>query len=113
MEDNTKLLESLLDKAKEYGITSFELAKLKALEKSTDIVSSLVPGSIVFVLIASFLIFLSLGVAFLIGDLLGKVYLGFLIVAGFYLLVALIIRLFLYNWIKKVVGDSMIKHILK
>ncbi len=50
MEDNTRLLESLLERASEYVKTSLELVKLKALDKTTDVVSSLVPHSVVFVL---------------------------------------------------------------
>ena len=75
MEDKGKLLESLLDSAKEYGITTFELVKLKALDKTTDVVSSFVPSAVFIVLIALFFLFLSLGLALWLGDLLGKTYL--------------------------------------
>jgi len=34
MEDNTKLLESLFEKATDYGKTSLELVKLKTVEKN-------------------------------------------------------------------------------
>jgi len=39
MEDNTKLLESLFEKATDYGKTSLELVKLKTVEKTTDVVT--------------------------------------------------------------------------
>jgi hypothetical protein len=113
MEDKTNLLDSLLESATDYGITSFELIKLKALDKSTDIVSSLIPYSVFILLIASFLLFLNLGIAFWLGELLGKLYYGFFLVAGFYILAGLIIRFFLYNWIKRVIGDYFVKHMLK
>jgi len=113
MEDNSKLLESLLEKASEYAKTSFELVKLKALDKTTDVVSSLVPHSIVIMLIATFLLFLNLGLALWLGDILGKVFWGFFVVAAFYILAGLIIHFFMHNPIKKLVGNSFIKHILK
>jgi fatty acid desaturase len=113
MEDNSKLLESLLEKASEYAKTSFELVKLKALDKTTDVVSSLVPHSIVILLIATFLLFLNLGLALWLGDILGKVFWGFFVVAAFYILAGLIIHFFMHNPIKKLVGNSFIKHILK
>jgi fatty acid desaturase len=113
MEDNSKLLESLLEKASEYAKTSFELVKLKALDKTTDVVSSLVPHSIVVLLIATFLLFLNLGLALWLGDILGKVFWGFFVVAAFYILAGLIIHFFMHNPIKKLVGNSFIKHILK
>ena len=113
MEDNSKLLESLLEKASEYAKTSFELVKLKALDKTTDVVSSLVPHSIVVLLIATFLLFLNLGLALWLGDILGKVFWGFFVVAAFYILAGLIFHFFLHKPIKKLVGNSFIKHILK
>ena len=59
MEDNAKLIESLIEKATDYGKTTFELAKLKALDKTSDIASSFIPHSAVIILIASFLLFLN------------------------------------------------------
>lgn len=113
MEDKTKLLESLLDKAKEYGITTFELARLKAIDKATDVVSSFVPFSIVIVLIATCLLFLNLGIALWLGEILGNTFYGFFVVAGFYLLIGLILHFFLSDWVKKIVGDHFVKHMLK
>ena len=34
MEDNAKLIESILERTAEYGKTTFELVKLKALDKT-------------------------------------------------------------------------------
>lgn len=113
MEDKNNLLDSLLESATDYGITSFELIKLKALDKSTDIISSLIPLSFFILLIASFLLFLNLGIAFWLGELLGKLFYGFFLVAGFYILAGIIIRFFLYKWIKKLVGNYFVKQILK
>jgi hypothetical protein len=114
MEDNnTKLLESLFESATEYGKTSYELVKLKTLDKSTDIVSSLVPHSIVLILFASFLMFINLGLALWLGDILGKSFYGFFVVAGFYILLCLIFHFFLHKSIKKAVGNIIIKRLLK
>jgi len=113
MEDNTKFLESLLEKATEYGKTSFELVKLKAIDKTTDIVSSLIPHSVVFVLIASFLIFLNLGLALWLGEILGKIFYGFFVVAGFYVIIAIIIHFFMHKRIKRLVGNYFIRRVLK
>ena len=113
MEENTKLLESLLERATEYGKTSFELVKLKTIDKTTDVVSSMVPHSIVFVLIATFMLFLNLGLALWLGDVLGKTFYGFLVVAGFYILAGMVIHFFLHKRIKKVVGNYFIKRMLK
>jgi fatty acid desaturase len=113
MNDNTKLLESLLDKATDYGKTSFELIKLKVLDKTTNVVSSLVPQSVVIILIAIFLIFLNLGIALYLGDLFGKTYFGFFAVAAFYILAGTVIHFFMHRQIKKMVADYIIKQVLK
>jgi hypothetical protein len=112
-EDNAKLLESLLDKAKEYGITSYELAKLKTIDKTADVVSSFVPLLIVIIILITCLLFLNLGIALWLGEILGKAFYGFLVVAGFYLFIGLILRFFLHDWIKRIVGDYFVRHILK
>lgn len=113
MEDNTKLLESLLERATDFGKTSLELVKLKTLDKSTDIVSSLVPNSIVFVLIVTFMLFLNLGLALWLGDILGKIFYGFFVVAAFYIFAGIVIHFFMHKWIKKLVGNYFIKLMLK
>jgi hypothetical protein len=113
MEEKTNLLGSLIDIATDYGETSIELVKLKVLDKTTDFVSSLIPLSIVLVLLFLFLLFLNLGIAFWLGDIIGKTAYGFLVVAGFYIFSATVIRLFFYKWIKRLVGDYLVKRLLK
>ena len=113
MEDNDKLIESLLEKATDYGKTTFELVKLKALDKTSDVISSLLPNGIVFILITTFLIFLNFGLAVWLGEILGKVYFGFFVVAAFYGLLAIIIHYFMHKPIKKMVRDNFIRQMLK
>ena len=113
MEDNAKLIESLFDKATEYGKTSFELAKLKALDKASDVVSSFVPNTIAFIFIASFMLFLNLALALWLGGILGQMYYGFLLVAAFYGVIGILIHLVMYKWIKRRVGNRFIEQMLK
>jgi hypothetical protein len=113
MEDNSKLLESLLDKATEYSKTSYELVKLKALDKSADIISSFIPHSVVFVLIASFLLFFNIGLAFWLGKILGETFYGLFVVAAFYIITGIVIHLFMYKWIKRRISDYFIQQVLK
>ena len=113
MEDNTKLIESLLERTAEYGKASFELVKLKALDKTSDAVSSLIPHSVVVVLVAVFMLFLNLGLSFWLGEILGKTFYGFFVVAAFYGLIGIVIHFFMHNWLKKLVFNYIIKHMLK
>jgi len=113
MEDNTKLIESLLERATEYGKTTYELVKLKALDKTSEVVSSFIPHTIVIVLIVSFMLFLNLGLAFWLGGILGKTFYGFFAVAAFYGLIGIIIHFFMHKWLKKLVFNYIVKHMLK
>ena len=113
MEDNAKLIETLFEKAADYGKTSLELVKLKAIDKTSDIVSSVIPHTAVFVLLVLFMLFLNLGIAFWLGEILGKIFYGFFIVAAFYVLAGIILHLFLHNWIKNLLNNYFIKQSLK
>jgi len=113
MEDNAKLIETLFEKATDYGKTSFELVKLKAVDKTSDIVSSVIPHSAVIILLASFILFLNLGIAFWLGEILGKIFFGFFIVAAFYILAGIVLHLFVHNWLKDVLHNYFIKQALK
>ena len=113
MDDNTKLIESVLERAAEYGKTSYELVKLKVLDKTADEVSSLIPNSFVFIIASTFILFFNLGIAFWLGEILGKVYFGFLVLAAFYFVVAIILNYFMHNWLKRVFYDYIIKQMFK
>ncbi len=112
MEDKATLINQLIDQAESYGKTSIELLKLKAVDKVADATSSLVSWTIVIVSVALFFMTLNIGLALLIGDLLGKSWLGFFVVAAFYALIALLFLIFRKRWIKKPVSDSVINQML-
>jgi hypothetical protein len=113
MIDNEKMIESLLERATEYGKTSFELVKLKAFDKTSDVVSSFIPHSVVFVVIVSFLLFLNLGLAFWLSEILGNTFNGFFVVAAFYGIAGIILHFFLHKWIKGLIRNYIIKQLLK
>jgi hypothetical protein len=113
MEDNTKLIESLLERTAEYGKASFELVKLKALDKTSDAVSSLIPHAVVLVLAAVFMLFLNLGLAFWLGEILGRAFYGFFVVAAFYGITGIVLHFFMHERLKKLIGNYFIKHVLK
>ncbi len=113
MEDNTNLIETLLVRASQYGKTSYELIKLRTLHKVTDIVSTCIPNIIVIALMATLLLLFNLGLALWLGEILGKIYFGFFVVALFYGIIGLFLHFFMHNWIKKKVGNYIVKQALK
>jgi hypothetical protein len=107
------LIESLWEKTEDYGKTTYELSKLKALEATIMVVTSLVSRVAVFIMVALFLLIFNIGIALLLGSLLGKDYYGFFIVAGFYLLAVVVMHVFLRKWVKKPIGDLIIDQALQ
>lgn len=113
MEDKSNLFETLLERAADYGRTSFELIKLKTLEKIGDVISSFVPSTVVFIMFATFMLFVNLGLALWLGEILENIFFGFFAVAAFYGIAALIFHFLLRKWIKKVIFDYIIKQLFK
>lgn len=113
METPKNLIELLYDKIEEYGITTYELTKLKLLKTTAQVLPSLFSRLIVILVISAFILFLSIGIALLLGEWLGKLYYGFFILAVFFLLVGIVMHFYLHKWIKKPVADLIIKQVLK
>ncbi len=109
MEENVNNIETLLESTAAYGKTSFELVKLKVLDKTSDKLSSFFPHTIVAFIIVSFLLFANLGLALWLGELLGRIYFGFFVVAGAYAFVALVLHFFLRKWLKRIFYDFLIR----
>ena len=112
MEKHNDNIESLFWHAEDYLETKVELLKLKAIDKSSDVVSSIVARMVIALFIASFFLMLNIGVALLIGRGIGEVYYGFFIVAGFYLIGIAILYFLRNKWLKVPIGDLIIKSIL-
>ena len=113
MHEIAKLIDSMFAKTVDYGRTTIEIVKLKAVDKASDVVSTTIPRLVVISLIAFSLLFINLGLAFWLSDLLGRVYLGFLVVGGFYLLLVIALELFFHDRLKKGIRDYVVKLLLK
>ena len=85
------LIESLISKSHEYVETRLDLFKLKLVDKSSQVASTIASGLTLFVIGFIFFIVFNIGLALLIGDLVGKSYWGFFILAVFYALLGMII----------------------
>ena len=113
MEENAKLLEALVDSSREYATLSLRLTKLKALEKTSDVISTLIPHGLALAMIGIFLLFLNLGLSLWLGEVLGKIFYGFLLVSGFYGIAGLLVYLILHKWIKRKISDVIVKQLLR
>jgi len=113
MEDYARLFETLLERVADYFKTTVELVKLKAVEKITDLISSLIPHAFIVGIIIFALLFLNIGLALWLGDILGNMYYGFLAVGAFHTFLAIVFRLFFYKGLKRVFSRQIIKGLLK
>ena len=91
MEEKTNLIEPLLERAEEYGKTSYELLKLKALDKTADVASTLISRAAVVLVLSIFIVLVNIGLSLWLGDVLGKSYYGFFCVAGFYVIIGIVL----------------------
>ena len=112
MENHVNFFEPLIENAKVYEKTSIELYKLKAIEKISETSSTLVSRVMAFSLLVLFILMVSVGIAFWLGNFMGKIYYGFLCVGGFYGLAGVVLYFFLHSWIKERVNNSIIRQML-
>jgi hypothetical protein len=111
MEVTTNSIESLLESVEAYGKTTYELSKLKALDATTTVASSLISRLVIMMLATLFVFVLSTGIALMIGEMMGKTYYGFFIVAAFYLLAVIIAHYSLDNVVKKSMSNLIISQL--
>lgn len=113
MENTGSILEALYERVETYSKTTIELSKLKALNTTTEVVTTLVARMSVILMLSLFGLVLNIGIALWLGELLGKSYYGFFIVAAFYLVAGIVFHFFLHNWIKKPMSDLIITQALQ
>jgi hypothetical protein len=107
MEAKANLIEPLLERVEKYSKTSFELLKLKSLDKAADLTSTFTSRLFLAIVFSLFALTLNIAIALWLGDLLGKNYYGFLIVASFYGLTGIIL-FFIHPLIKERIRNSII-----
>ena len=113
MDEKENVLSSLLDSIEEYGKTTFELFKLKRLDKASDIAGTVISRIAAIIAFIIFLLMANFGAAFWLGDVLGRIWYGFFVVAAFYGLLGIIVYFFMHKGLKKILADMIIHQTLK
>lgn len=109
MEPTSTMVNELYEKTEKFSKVSIELIKLKTVDKSADVISSLASRLVVVLFVVFIVVNLNIGIALWIGDLMHKTYYGFLIVGAFYTLAGLIFYLFRKVWVEKPLRNSVIE----
>ena len=90
LQEEFRKAEEMAEHVKDYVNTRIDQVKLSMAEKVSKVMAALIAGMFVVVLFFLFVVFGSIAAAYAIGLWLGKMWLGFLIIAVFYLLVGII-----------------------
>jgi hypothetical protein len=112
MKDSEYMFEALFEKAKDYGKTTLELTKLESIDKSTDMASGIIPHSFILITILFCLACFTIGCSLYLGEMLGKIYYGYFVMAGFYIIAGMVLYL-LRNTLQKITKNYLIKLIFK
>jgi len=113
METPASVMEETIKRFEAYSTTTVELTKLKAIDATTTVVTSVVSKATVVLMFSMFAFVLNIGIALWVGELLGKSYYGFFVVAGFYLIAGIIFNFFLPKWVGKPLSDLIITQALQ
>lgn len=106
-------LEELTESLKSYVTTNLELIKYQAIERATVIIADLFANILVGLILLFFLFFISLWACYYLSALLGDAYSGIAIVAGFYLLLGIIILLIRKKMIIKPLRNKIVLNIFR
>lgn len=106
-------VEELADNAKEYVNTRIESLKLNAAEKSSVIVANGVARIVVAIVFLFFIALASIALSLVLGEWLGKIWAGFLVVGCFYLFLGIIIWFARGKLIRVPVMNALIQQLFK
>ena len=113
MEDNTSTIEMLFERAEDYTKTTIDLVKLTAVDKTADVLSSLISRLTVSIIFVLFAFLVNIGLSFWVGELVGKIYYGFFIVSSIYLVLAIVLYIVKDKVLKMPISNFIIAKMLK
>lgn len=104
-------LDDLFEKATGYAETRIDLFKLKATKQASDIASATASTTIFYTIISIAVLILNIGIALWLGELMGRSYYGFFVLAAFYLLAGFIFKVMRRSLIERPISNSIIRKI--
>jgi hypothetical protein len=113
MKNNSTTIEMLFAKAENFTRTTIELTKLNAVDKTSDVVSSLLSRLAVSIVVALFIFLLTIALSLYLGELLGKSYYGFFVLSFVYFFISILLYNNKKRWIKIPISDYIIVKMLK
>jgi cytochrome c biogenesis protein CcdA len=108
-----KLWDEWVPRLKSYSTNRLDLLKLSTVEMVAKAAASVTSNLILFITFFSFFVFARFALALFIGKLMGEYYLGFLVMAGFYLILFLLTLALRKNQIEKPILNQTIKKLME
>jgi len=103
--------KDILNHAGDYAETFYKLNLLRLTKKVSDVASVVVNSVLIFFISLCILLFISFAGAWSLGDIVQNRALGFLIIAGFYLLIILVLVLMRKKVISPFIRNTLIRKI--
>ena len=101
--------KDILNHAGDYAETFYKLNLLRLTKKVSDVASVVVNSVLIFFISLCILLFISFAGAWWLGDIVQNRALGFLIIAGFYLLIILVLVLMRKKVISPFIRNTLIR----
>ena len=113
MENAFARAEELVGNIKAYFDSRIESIKLSIAEKTSRVIANLVAGIIVIFIFFLFIVFAGIALSFFLGSWIGNTWAGFLIVAGLYLIMGIIVWAGRGKLIRLPVMNALIKQLFR
>lgn len=107
-----KKIEGFSESVKQYLMLNYEIIKLEVTRKTSEIGATLFSSFLLGTALFLFVFALSMGVGFYLSALLGDTFSGFGIIAGFYLLISIILLIGRKKLIEKPLRNKIIRKLL-
>lgn len=106
------LIEDLFSQSRDYIDSRIELIKLQAIDKASKGAASVVSVMVLALFLIIFFLFFNIALALFLGDLVGKTYIGFLIVSLVYVIAGFILFKARRKILTKPIANMLIRKFL-
>ena len=113
MEKTFAKVEEMADHVKEYVNNHINSVKISVAEKTSGILANIIAVAIVLTVFLFFIIFSSVALAYAFAKLTGEYYWGFLIVAGIYLLIGVLVWALKEKLLRMPIMNSILHQLFK
>ncbi len=113
MEEAFAKVEDMSAHIKEYVNNRMDSAKLNVAEKSSDLIAKIIAIAAAMLVFIFFILFASIALAYVFAKLTGEFYWGFLIVAGIYLLLGMMVWVAKERLLRLPIMNFMLQQLFK